>query len=486
MTIEEIIGRKKEIQILDRVWQSPDPEFLALYGRRRVGKTHLIRQYFSDKGFYLEASGAKDKPMKNQIENFMKALSATFYDGIHLKTPSTWDEAFEILTKNLVSAGASNKVIIFLDELPWMSTQRSGLLQSIDYYWNLHWSKMKHLIFITCGSAASWMLDKLIYAKGGLHKRITRKILLEPYTLKETREFLLSRSINLKHQQVLDIYMAIGGIPFYLKAVQKGLSAAQVIDEICFDKNGLLYNEFENLFQSLFSQAEANLQIVKEIVKRGNCLSRDEIIKYTGLQSGGTLNKRLRELEVSGFIQGFIPYGKKTRDHYFRVVDEFSLFHLKWLAPRLQNTMYQEECYWQKQVKTPAVLSWKGLAFENVCLKHIPEIKNGLQLENVLCKIGSWRFVPKAGSKEQGAQIDLLFDREDGVITLCEIKYSEHPFSIDKEYANQLMKKITVFEKHFMTKKQIFLSLIATEGLKKSIWSENLVAQAICLKSLFK
>lgn len=486
MSLKEIIGRKKEIQILDRVWQSPDPEFLALYGRRRVGKTHLIRQYFSGKGLYLEASGSKDKPMKAQIENFMKALSTTFYHGIKIKTPNTWDEAFEILTKNLVSVGTSKKVIIFLDELPWMSTQRSGLLQSIDYYWNLHWSKMKHLIFITCGSAASWMLEKLIYAKGGLHKRITRKILLEPYNLKETLEFLSSRAIHLNHKQVLDIYMAIGGIPFYLKAIQKGLSAAQVIDEICFDKNGLLYNEFENLFESLFSQAEANLLIVKEIVKHGNCLSRDEIIKYTGLQSGGTLKKRLRELEVSGFIQGFTPYGKKKRDHYFRVIDEFSLFHLKWLAPKLQSYGYQEEHYWQQQVKAPSVLSWKGQAFENVCLKHLSEIKNGLNLTHVLCKIGSWRFIPKAGSKEQGAQIDLLFDREDGVITLCEIKYSEHPFSIDKDYANQLMKKVTVFEKHFSTKKQIFLALIATQGLKKSIWSENLVAQSISLESLFK
>lgn len=485
MALKEIIGRKKEIKILDRVWLSPDPEFLALYGRRRVGKTHLIRQYFSGKGLYLETSGSKDKPMKTQIENFMKALSVLFYHGTAMKTPDSWDEAFGILTKNLAAVPPAKKIVVFFDELPWMSTRRSGLLQSIDYYWNLHWSKMKNLIFIACGSAASWMLDKLIYAKGGLHKRITQKILLEPYSLKETKEFLVNRGIKLKDKQFLDIYMAIGGIPFYLKAIQKGLSPAQLIDEICFDRNGLLYNEFENLFESLFEHAEANLTIVREIVKHGNCLSRDEIIKFTAISSGGTLNVRLRELEISGFIQGFIPYEKKARDHYFRVVDEFSLFHLKWIAPLLSARGHQQNNYWQQLIKTPSVSSWKGLAFENVCLKHIDEIRKGLGLQDIACKTGSWRYIPKKGSSADGTQIDLLFDREDGIINLCEIKYSEQPFSIDKAYAGELAKKITVFEEHFPTKKQIFMSLITTEGLKKSIWSENLITQSIALDSLF-
>ncbi|MBA2368101.1 MAG: ATP-binding protein [Candidatus Protochlamydia sp.] len=486
MALKDIIGRKREIAILDSVWKSSDPEFLALYGRRRVGKTYLIRQFFSEKGFFLETAGSKDKPMKTQIANFMKALSTTFYHGTELKNPHSWEEAFELLTKNLSSIPKSKKIVIFFDELPWMATKRSGLLQSIDHYWNLHWSKMKNIIFITCGSAASWMLDKLIYAKGGLHKRITRKILLEPFNLQETREFLKSRSIKLNEKQILDVYMAIGGIPFYLKAVQKGLSASQIIDEICFDKNGLLHNEFVNLFESLFTHSGVNLAIVKGIVKNGNCLSREEIIAYTGVQSGGTLNDRLRELEISGFIQGFVPYGKKSRGHYFRVVDEFSLFHLYWIEPLLQMRGFQQEHYWQRLKKTPSVSSWRGQAYENVCLKHTAEIRKGLGLNDISCQIGSWRYIPKKGSKETGAQIDLLFDREDGIVNLCEIKYSEHLFSIDKSYAKQLANKIDVFERHFPTNKQIFISLITTEGLRPSIWSEDLVSQVIDLKALFK
>lgn len=486
MALKEIIGRKKEVAILESLWKSKDPEFLALYGRRRVGKTYLIRQFFSNKGTYLEVSGSKDKPMKSQIEVFMKALSLTFYNGAPLKSIGSWDAAFEILTKNLEAQPFSKKIVIFFDELPWMATKRSGLLQSIDYYWNLHWSRMKNLIFIVCGSEASWILDKLIYAKGGLHKRITRKMLLEPYNLQETQEFLKSRSIQLNEKQVLDIYMAIGGIPFYLKAVQKGLSAAQVIDQVCFDKNGFLYNEFENLFQSLFSQAAINLSIVKEIVKHGNNLSREEIIAYTGIPSGGTLNERLRELEVSGFIQGYVPYGKKGRDHYYRVIDEFSLFHLYWIEPLLNKRGFEQERYWQRQLKTSAVSSWKGQAFENVCIKHNFQIRKALKIADIPCQTGSWRYIPKKGSNEEGAQIDLLFDREDGIINLCEIKYSDHLFSIDKSYAKQLINKVDVFEYRFPIKKQIFIVLITTEVLKPSIWSQDLIAQVVNLKSLYE
>lgn len=273
MPLKEILGREKEIEILDTVWNSKEAEFLAIYGRRRVGKTHLIRQYFSEKGQFFEASGAKDKSLAKQLENFTKSLSRTFFKDAPLANPKSWDAAFDILTGQLESRPKSQKIVIFLDELPWMATKRSGLLQSIDYYWNLHWSKLPNLIFVVCGSAASWMLEKLIYAKGGLHKRITRKILLEPYKLKETEQFLKNRGIRLNQRQILDIYMAIGGIPFYLKAIEKGLSAAQNINKLCFEKNGMLYDEFKNLFESLFEQAKVNLMLIREIVKHSNKIS---------------------------------------------------------------------------------------------------------------------------------------------------------------------------------------------------------------------
>jgi hypothetical protein len=483
---EKIIGREKEVKILDGVWKSKDAEFIAVYGRRRVGKTYLIREYFSAKGIYLEASGAKDKPLKKQLENFMKAVSQTFFKGVPLHTPRGWDEAFEILTKELISLPRQQKAIIFLDELPWMATKKSGMLQSLDYYWNLHWSRIPNLILIACGSAASWILEKLIYAKGGLHKRITRKILLEPYNLKETQEFLKSRSIKLSQKQVLDIYMAIGGIPYYLKAVEKGLSAAQNIDAICFQKNGLLYNEFSNIFEALFEQASVNLSIVREIVKHGNEISREDLIRATGIKSGGTLNKRLQELEASNFIQSFLPYGRKKRDQSYRVIDEFSLFHLKWLEPLLiAGVGLEVQEYWQNMVNTPSVISWAGYAFENICLKHSYQIRHALGIDKIACKVGRWHYFPKKGLQTDGAQIDLLFDRADGIISICEIKYSNTPFVIDKNYGKQLMRKVEVFEQQIETTKQIFLSMITTEGIKPNLWSEELIQSEVTLAQLF-
>jgi len=487
MSNEEILGRKKEKEILDAIWASKEAEFVAIYGRRRVGKTYLIRQFFSQKGLYLEASGAKDKPMRVQLENFMKALSKTFFGGVTLATPASWDAAFDILTQELEKRPRSKKVTVFLDELPWMATKRSKLLQSLDYYWNLHWSRFPHVTLIVCGSAASWMLEKLIYAKGGLHKRITRKILLEPYTLKETEQFLRSRGITYNQKQIVDLYMAIGGIPFYLKGVKKGISAAQNIDALCFQKNGLLYDEFDNLFESLFEQGEVNLQIVRQIVKHGNKISREKLIEEIGIHSGGTLNKRLRELEAAGFIQSFLPYSRKARDHFYQVIDEFSLFHLRWIEPYLASKMlHDEHGYWQNMSKTPAVSSWSGLAFETICLKHIGQIRKALGLEKIACKTGNWQYHPKRGSDEEGVQIDLLFDREDGVITLCEIKYSENLFFVDKAYAKKLMLKSEIFEKKTETTKQIFIAFITTNGLKSSIWSNELVHQQATLKDFFK
>lgn len=434
----------------------------------------------------MEAAGAKDQPLKVQLSHFIKSLSKAFFGGVPLAVPSSWDMAFDLLTRELEKAPKSKKVVIFLDELPWMASQRSGLLQSLDYYWNLHWSRMPHLILIVCGSAASWMLEKLIYAKGGLHQRITKKILLEPYTLKETQGFLKSRGMRLNHQQVLDLYMAIGGIPFYLKEVKKGLSAAQNIDALCFEKNGLLYNEFENLFNSLFEQGEVNQAIVRQIAKHGNRISREELMKATGIPSGGSLNKKLSELEAAGFIQSFLPFDRVKRNHFYRIIDEFSLFYLRWIEPFLASRMmHQAQGFWQAMVKQPAASSWAGYAFELICLKHIECIRKALGLEQIACRVGNWQYLPKKGSKEDGVQIDLLFDRQDGAVTLCEIKYSEKPFEIDKNYAIKLLQKSQVFETKVKTGKQIFCAMITTQGLKSTVWADELIDQQASLKDFF-
>ena len=484
MKKEKIFGREKEIQALDLIWESTDPEFLAIYGRRRVGKTHLIREYFSSKKtVYFEMIGQKNGGLKAQLENFIKIFSEAFHHGLPLKTPGTWKEALELLTQEIKKS--SIPVVIFFDELPWLAKPKSGLLQAMDYYWNRFWSKLPKLILVVCGSAASWMLDNLINAKGGLHNRLTKTILLRPYNLRESEQFLAKRGIHLKPKQILDIYMIFGGIPYYLKQIEKGKSPLQLVNKICFQKDGFLYDEFDRLFHSLFEKAADNLALIKAIAKFRMGISRDELVKKTGFSSGGTLNKRLNELETAGFIQSYVPYGRKIKNHYYRIVDEYCYFYLRWIEPFKSKGIEGGKEYWLTKGKTPAAIAWMGYAFENICLKHIDQIRHALELQSIACDIGNWRYLPRK-KNELGAQIDVLFDRDDGIITLGEIKYCDKLFVIDKAEAKTLLNKMEAFEAYFSTKKQLQFALITVEGLKTTAWSQELIPNVVTLKDLLK
>jgi hypothetical protein len=329
------------------------------------------------------------------------------------------------------------------------------------------------------------MLENLINARGGLHNRLTRTMQLQPLNLYETRDYLLSRKVRLNEKHLLDLYMSIGGIPYYLNYVEAGKSAEQNIQEICFTANGVLFTEFKRLFESLFQNAELNLRIIREIARKREGISREDLLRRLSLSSGGTFNKRINELQAAGFIQGFMPYRHKKKEQYFRVIDEYSSFYLTWIDPIAEKGFPQPN-YWKLCTRDPRWLSWKGYAFENICLKHLPQILRALRLASIACEIGNWRYIPKKGTKETGVQIDLLFDRQDNAVTLCEIKYSANMYAIDKAYAKDLQRKLDVFQLKTKTPKQLFLALITTNGVKKNLWSEELVTNQVDLKDLFR
>ncbi|MBT4880406.1 MAG: ATP-binding protein [Alphaproteobacteria bacterium] len=480
-----LIGRKKEQTILEKMLSSKEAEFVAIYGRRRVGKTYLIQQCLSQKGVYLECTGTKDGNLKTQLLNFTQSFSTTFYPGIPISSPKSWREAFELLTQEIIKH-KNKKIILFFDELPWLATRKSKLLQNLDYFWNTQWSKLPQVKLIVCGSAASWMISHLINAKGGLHNRVTKTLLLEPFNLSETKMFLEKKKIKLSKKQVLDLYMVMGGIPYYLNHLDPTKSISQNINDMCFKKDGVLYGEFHRLFRSLFEAAELNLQIVKVIAQRHYGISFSELAQKVGKKVGGRLAERLDELAVAGFIQRFLPYGRKKRDHYYKVVDEYILFYFKWIADLIEGKELPKGTdYWTRISKSPAWYSWAGYSFENICYKHVDKIIHALGLENCGCFVSHWRYHGNYRKEEDGAQIDLLLDRDDDAITLCEIKYSSKPFIIDKSYAKNLMKKQEVFEKNIKTPKQIFLTMITVSGLKKNGWSEELVHHSVTLQDLF-
>lgn len=485
-----IIGREKELKILNRLSKSAEPKFLAVYGRRRIGKTHLIEEYFKKrKVTFFEVTGLKDGNYKDQLGIFRKALIETFYPGVLLKNFDNWLEALEQLTSAIDGMSKNESIVIFFDELPWLATQKSGLMQAVDHYWNTKWSKRKKLLFIVCGSAASWMIDKLIHAKGGLHNRIDETILLQPFNLNETGEFLKAHGIKKDFIHILRLYLTFGGVAHYLKQINKNESAVQNINRLCFTPNDKMFIEFDELFRSLFDKADIHEELIKTIGKSNNGMSREEIIKhFERFNSGGYLTKCLTELEKAGFIASFIPYGNINRGTFYKVIDEYVLFYLRWILPAKNRLKHLKSNvhYWETMIKTPAYNSWLGLAFEALCYRHIDEILSTLHIKGKVIGVGSWRYTPKKGSKERGAQIDLVIDRSDDCLNLCEIKSSGEPFIITKDYAEKLKNKIEIFKNRAGEKKEILLTFITLNGLAKNNYAKELVNNEINFSELLQ
>ncbi len=481
-----LAGRKAESERLRKAWSSEEAELIAIYGRRRIGKTYLIRSILQEKGGYMEVTGLKDGSMEEQLAIFSQSFQEIFFGGVPIQPMRTWNAAFQLFTAEMKKLRKNQKFVLFLDELPWLSTPKSGLLQALDHYWNTEWSKLSNLKVVLCGSAASWMLEHLIHAKGGLHNRITQRMHLQPFTLFETEIFLRGRGISLERAQIVELYMAFGGVPFYLKEAEKGKSAAQIINRACFSKNGTLRDEFERLFPSLFTHSEVHLGIFREISRQRSGMSRTELIEKLDLPSGGRFNQRIHELEEAGFITALIPYGNKRKEVFYRAIDEYCYFHSKWIAGAPKGIFTGSSSrYWEQKRGSPAWRAWAGYSFEGICLKHAESIRAALGIETIDCETGSWRFMPPKKAKEHGAQVDLLFDRSDGVITLCEIKHCESEFVIDKAYATELERKIEIFRKKHRTRKQVFLTMITTRGVAKNMYYGKFVHSDLTLDALF-
>lgn len=483
----KIIGREEEQLELKDIFNSQRSEFVAVYGRRRVGKTYLIKSYFRKTNcVYFQVIGLQNGTMQEQLEIFSESLSETFYDGVDMKTPINWKEALKLLTTCIKNQSGKRKVILFFDELPWLTTPRSGLLQALDYFWNKIWVDMHNLKLFVCGSSASWIMKKIIYNKGGLHNRVTRQILVRPFLIKDTKSYLLDMGCKFNSTQILELYMAIGGIPFYLNGIKKHLSATQNINNLCFRSDGILFNEFDKLFSSLFKKADAYVELIKLIAARHYGISRPELEDKCKLsEKGGTLTQRLKELEDAGFILSFLPMDHINRGVYYKVIDEYSLFYLSWIATEKDSLLKikRNSNFWKLKHNTATWHAWAGYSFEAVCYKHVELIARSLDIPESSRTV-VWKYVPQKSSNEQGAQIDLIFDRDDDCITLCEIKYTNEPFTISKDYAKRLLTKKEVFVKHTKTKKQIFMAIITANGLKENLYSDGLIDGVVSLDDI--
>lgn len=477
-----IAGRHEERELFDRRINSTKPEFLAVYGRRRIGKTFLIREHFAPYVAF-DLTGIHDASVPLQLKNFMTQLEAVRRGREAIEHPVTWFDAFQLLKRHLeqvMARAKSKRVVIFFDELPWLASRKSGFLEALEHFWNTWASKQSQLLLIVCGSAASWMIDHFIHNKVGLHNRVTHRLRLEPFTLGETREFLVNNGVKLTDKQIVELYMVMGGVPFYLDHVRPGLSAAQVIDEVCFSKDGLLRDEFDQLYASLYEHHERHVSIVRTLAAHPQGMSRTDLLAQAELPTGGRATATLEELLEAGFIARMEPWGKAKKDSVFRITDEYSLFYLKWIERRRMLGSGT----WLKLSKSPAWRAWSGYAFESVCFRHLPQLKQAMGISGVETTHASWICRAKDES-DQGAQVDLLIDRTDSVINLCEMKFCDAPFVIDKSYAAELRTKLDTFRRNSRTRKAVMMTMVTPFGVRQNEYHSELLAHDFAADILF-
>lgn len=472
-----IIGRNKQKKELEQALASNKPEMIALIGRRRVGKTYLVRQMYGDR-IDFELTGLQHGNKEIQIQNMVFAMGK-YFRNYHLKEkPSSWLEAFHFLTEALESLNKNQKLLVFLDELPWMGTKRSGFITGLGYFWN-SWASKQNIVVVICGSAASWMIKKVINDKGGLHNRVTRLLFLYPFNLAETEEYCKYRGVRLNRYQLLQIYMTMGGIPMYLDQLQAGLSAFQNIQEVCFEPSGYLHNEFERLYASLFENYQKHIAIIRALAWKRNGLTRQAIISLTGFKNGGMFSDILDELEKSGFITIYGGYRKKVRQSLYRLTDFYSLFYLTFIEPLGKSSQPD----FTQLSDLPKWKIWSGYTFENICLMHVNQIRKALSIAGMATSVASFFAKPKDGLP--GAQIDLLIDRRDQSINICEIKFSALSYEVTKKDVDSLLNKKRVFQYHTKTKKHLFTTLITTMGVIENSNKVNHIDQVLTMDDLF-
>lgn len=473
-----LLGRDVQKEKLTQLLSSKSPEFVVIYGRRRVGKTFLIRQFYKP-NIVFDFTGSYQVPLRIQLDNFYAEYLNRTRGQKETSPPKNWNHAFRYLADYLKTLTKSKRHVVFLDELPWLDTHKSGFVPAIEHLWNQHVSQMDHIVLVVCGSATSWIQNKIFQNKGGLYNRTTARIKLEPFTLKETEQYLKSKHIKLTRYQIIEIYMAMGGIPHYLKEVNPGQSPQQIIDAICFNPNGLLYNEFDQLYPSIFNNYENHLAVIDALALHPQGLTRALIIKHSKLPDGGIITRSLSELEDSGFISLHLPLDKKKRNAVYKLADMYSLFYFKFI----KNNKKNGEGTWQRLSQTQSYISWSGYAYENICYQHIDQVKKALGISGIYTNTVSWSF--KGNEDFAGVQIDLLIDRDDRMINLVEVKFSKNEFLINKEYAKKLRKKVHTLEHITQTKKSIILTLMSTYAAIKNEYYLEQIQSEVTMDALF-
>ena len=474
----KIIGRIEECRKLEACLEKEQAQLVVVYGRRRVGKTYLINQFFDNK-FAVKVTGVYGQSRENQISNFLSVLGQK--TGKKYEKCENWYSAFGYLREYIESLPVDEKKVIFIDEMPWMDNPKSDFLPSFEWFWNDYASTIDNLVLIVCGSATAWMDEKISKNKGGLFNRFTCRLYLEPFNLYEVEKYLESKDIYWSRYEIAECYMIMGGIPYYLNLLTNKMTFTQNIDSLFFEKHGTLWDEFDNLYGTLFLSSEKYITVVTALGEKKSGMTRAEIIERTGLPTGGELSKVLNNLVLSGFVRVTGFYNQKKKDSIYQLSDYYTMFYLKFIKDNLSH----DDKRWSHMVDLPSKKAWAGFTFEQVCRDHTAQIKRKLGVSGVLTQESSWFCADDDDKGVSGAQIDLLIDRRDRVVSICEIKYSINEFIIDKSYDMKLRNKIGSFIKATNCKKSVQMVMVTTYGIKKNMYS-GLINAEVVLDDLFE
>lgn len=471
-----IIGREYENELLSGATKSQESELVIVYGRRRVGKTFLINQFFQN-SYTFKHTGVFKKSTDVQLERFAVALEDC--TGKPVVVPENWYKAFDLLRDYLKSVYTAEKKVVFIDEMPWLDTPNSDFVAAFESFWNGWAAAEGNILLIACGSATSWMTDKLLGNQGGLFNRSGTRLYLRPFTLKETEQYLLSKGIEWTRYDIAECYMIMGGIPFYLKQLNARWSLTQNIDNIFFREKGLLWDEFDHLYHTLFQQADYHIAVVEALSRKKMGMTRKEIAQETGISDNGNFGKILKNLTDNEFIRPYNYFGNKKRDTIYQLADFYSMFYFAYIKDQYGRDSH----FWTNSIDLPSRRTWAGYTFEQLCLYHIEQIRKGIGIAAVQCETSAWFSKGDADAKK-GAQIDLLIDRRDRVINICEMKFSINEYVIDKAYDENLRNKIEAFRNETKTRKALQVTMITTYGVKKNMYS-NRVQSQLTLDDLF-
>jgi len=481
-----IVAREKEKAVFERLVNESTAQMLAVYGRRRIGKTFLVREFFDD-CFAFKHTAVSPMELKAhdkngellyriQLNEF--AASLRRYGSKDESPINDWFEAFHRLEALLEKKRGKGKIVVFIDELPWLDTPRVNFLSAFEHFWN-DWGSGKHnLLLIVCGSATSWMLNNLINNKGGLYGRTNYEMHLHPFTLAETETYLHRRSVTLDRYDVVQTYMLTGGVAYYLSYFQPGLSLAENIDAIFFAENGFLQTEYDRLFTSLFADNAGYRHIVEVLSQNRYGMTRKTLAEKAGIAIGGTLSNMLKALVNSDLVTIYWNFGESKRTQYYKLTDMFCLFYLGFVQKNPSNN----RTYWYDNQNSPRLNSWRGRAFEDVCFVHRMEVKRALGISGVQAEVYPWHATAEGNAP--GAQIDMLIDRADRVLNLCEMKFSQDDFVISKDYDERLRRKIMRLQEETGGKRNVQVTLVTTFGLKKNMYSSR-VQRVVTLEGLF-